>query len=309
MSIDDTDLSQAAFEQMMSDNFDDDDDDDNSDDDDSPPSSPLNSSLQINAELSEPFTEMMQSALNEDDSHDAFHSQTWKNERNTKLIREMLSLSDPRITDTMRGFLTSEGVTEILMAFIVNTGEARRPQIKDETTEEQKRSYRACMLLAPDSPPSPFLEQYLDESVDTIIRELLKSFSLDSSANLHHVCRIFSVLLQRHKTGERILHIIGRNHEAVHRCIEPMLNCLEHRQVSDLVINLVSFEEVEITSPTVRFKFVQALSQFKLFDKLCRIVSCVESSATVSSAVADVIIELIGKVSDFMGWGVSKTPP
>jgi len=77
-----------------------------------------------------------------------------------------------------------------------------------------------------------------------------------------------------------------------------MLSLLSHRPVAELLINLVSFEEVNAGSPTVRWKFVQALSTFKLYTRLCEIVSGSKNDFcdATSGAAADVIIELTGKL-------------
>jgi len=49
---------------------------------------------------------------------------------------------------------------------------SRRPQMKDSPTPEMIKSYRCCMLLAPQEELSTHLRRYLIEQADIITREV-----------------------------------------------------------------------------------------------------------------------------------------
>jgi len=211
-----------------------------------------------------------------------------------------LTPSQDNVTETFLQFMVlddeNEKESDNATAIENNNGNRRRPQMKDEPTEEMIRSYRVCMLLTPADDLNNHLRVFLTEQAETITRSLLKCFTEKSRANLHHVCRVLSKMLEHPEMSDKILHIIGRNNEAVNRCIAPLLDYIEYRPVAELLINLGSFEEVNTSNQTVRWKFVQALSSFKLFGKLCSIVSSHSSPVSASSAAAEVIIELTEKL-------------
>jgi len=92
----------------------------------------IDTSLDINKQIVEPFHEMLRERSNNND--DALHSPEWTQARNIKLLESMLSLQNPEISQSMVDFLLQVCISKSSAqqyATLVSERQKRRAELRD----------------------------------------------------------------------------------------------------------------------------------------------------------------------------------
>uniref|UniRef100_A0A7S1B5C2 Uncharacterized protein n=1 Tax=Corethron hystrix TaxID=216773 RepID=A0A7S1B5C2_9STRA len=220
----------------------------------------------------------------------------WRSNRDYKLLRTSLDIENPSLSEKMTRYLLQDYVIEVFISFITlldrkwtpSKGPCARPKREDPVTDELKRSYRATMLLAHDT-PSENLQSIIKAKGDIMVQELLKGFQSNSCANLHHVTHLLSSLLNC--IPDVVLHFIGRNKRDGDLYFTFIINNLDNGAVLDFFISLVLAENC--VEENVRNAFNYSLSEWGLLQNLQERMVHPEISDELATSISDAISYLV----------------
>mmetsp|Transcript_28969 Transcript_28969/g.48687 ORF Transcript_28969/g.48687 Transcript_28969/m.48687 type:complete len:702 (+) Transcript_28969:108-2213(+) len=233
----------------------------------------------------------------------------WKDTRNKHLLNKMLDLEQPSITVKMVDFLLQDGVCETLLGFITMNGTgAVRPAPSDSTSPALKKSYRAVILLSPDS-PTEALNSFLSKKATLITQKIFDIFKYDSSGSFYHAYRLLESLLRCYPT--EVFEGICSDGKVQER-MTNMLRYIGFPPVCELLIMLISLTPVPRTGQLynscvdARWVFLDELIKWNFLLRICKVISYPESHCALDSyinadqhatAAAQLFQEIIEKLS------------
>jgi hypothetical protein len=160
---------------------------------------------------------------------------SWKLSKNKILLAKMLELEEPSITPKMVDFLLQDGVCELLMGFITQTGTNSRPTHTDVQSDAMKFSYRATILLSAEDPTETLLA-FVSKRAGLMARNVFEIFRDDSAGSFHHAHRLLEFLL-RHYPGEVYEGLVTDGMLALR--MTAMLRFIGHEAVGNMLGTLV----------------------------------------------------------------------
>mmetsp|Transcript_10398 Transcript_10398/g.15810 ORF Transcript_10398/g.15810 Transcript_10398/m.15810 type:complete len:763 (-) Transcript_10398:228-2516(-) len=232
----------------------------------------------------------------------------WKMSRNKQLLTKMLELEEPSISPKMVDFLLQDGVCDMLLEFITQIGDRRRPYPHESDSQELRHSYRATMLLSVDE-PSDALMSFLNRRASVIARAMFEVYREDSAGSFYHAARVIESLL-RLFPGEVYDGLTSDGQLEVR--MGRVLRYIGYPPVGDLIVILVALTPIPRTSPlyavcsSSRWKFFEGLSKWIFMLRLANIIVAPATHCRVDeyvtpeqhcSAASQTLQELIEKLS------------